>query len=72
MSNEWSTEPLEFPSKQDVEELSPSHKQLFIDNLKKFIEEETKSIHICDCDCHYNPGIMHMAECCHQTYVQYK
>jgi len=33
------------------------------------MNDETK---MCSCDCHDNPGIMHMMPCCNFTYQQRK
>mgnify|MGYP006335471947 CR=1 FL=1 len=70
MSNKdpWNNEEVLAPSKEELENLSPNIKKLFLDNLKVLVKEETRR---CDCDCHYNPNLIHMTACCNQTYVQY-
>jgi hypothetical protein len=69
MSNKspWSDEEVVAPTKEEFENLTPAVKQAFIASLKELIVHETR----CNCECHYNSGVMHMAPCCDRTYVQY-
>lgn len=68
----WLDKEIQPPTEEEIKEMSPLLKSLFIANLKEFIEEETRPPARCNCDCHYDPGIMHMIACCDKTYLQYK
>lgn len=67
---EWNDKEVLIPSVEGIKKSSPL-KEILTDQLKSFIEEESKSRR-CDCHCHYDPNIMHMSACCNHTYQQYK
>lgn len=67
---EWNDKEVLIPSVEGIKKSSPL-KEILTDQLKSFLEEESKSRR-CDCHCHYDPNIMHMFACCKNTYQQYK
>ena len=63
----WSDEEVRPPTQEELDKLTPSVKKAFVASLKELIVHEIR----CNCECHYNSGVMHMMPCCDRTYVQY-
>lgn len=61
----WNNTPVKTPQ---LGEVSPEIKAALASTLNISWNKEKQ----CDCDCHHDPEIMHMAPCCDQTYVQFK
>ena len=62
--NPWNNTPVKLPN---LDSITPEAKAAMVNTLNLLIKEETK----CDCECHYDLEIMHMAPCCDKTYVQF-
>lgn len=62
--NHWNNTPVKSPN---LDSITPEAKAAIAKTLNILLKEETK----CNCDCHYDFEIMHMAPCCDKTYVQF-